>query len=51
MIKYLFKGKIQIGQGKNSNWGFYSPRKETGDNECYKHMLCFGTYYICWGEK
>lgn len=47
-MKYLFKGKIQVGLNDNPCWGLFHPKKEMKDPDFYNHMICLGRYYICW---
>lgn len=47
-IKYLFDGKIQVGKNDKFLIGYFNPQKETGDLDCYAHMINLGLYFICW---
>ncbi len=49
-MRYLFNDKIQIGYNDQFCFGLFSPRKESGDPDCFKYCLCIGKIYICWGE-
>ena len=47
--KYLFKGRIQVGYDfKKPYWGYSNPVEETGDPDCYRHLLYLGYFWICW---
>lgn len=52
MIKYFFKGKVQLYYSKSESnpIQFINLRKEFHDLEVYKYCITLGGFTIFWGE-
>lgn len=52
MVKYLFKGKVQLcySSSKSNPIQFFNLRKEYQDPELYKYCITLGRLTIFWGE-